>query len=92
MNLSKNIAHYCKQKNMPLSVLARKAKVPKATLHGWITGRRALNLDQLRRVADTLEVPLYRLLFDADDPRTSRRINLEKIFAGDVRVTIEKIQ
>ena len=92
MNLSKNIALYCKQKNMRLSVLARKAKVPKATLHGWITGRRALNLDQLRRVADTLEVPLYRLLFDAEDPRTSRIINLEKIFAGDVRVTIEKIQ
>ncbi len=92
MNLSKNIALHCKQKNMPLSLLARKAKVPKATLHGWLTGRRALNLDQLRRVADTLEISLYQLLFSADDPNIDRKMHLERIFSGDVRVVIEKIQ
>ena len=92
MSLSKNIAQYCKQKNMPLSALARKAKVPKATLHGWMTGRRALNLDQLRRVADTLEISLYQLLFSADDPNICQRMNLKRIFSGDVRVVIERIQ
>ena len=91
MNLGKNIEKKCHEKNWSMTRLAKEAGVPKATLHGWITGRRALNMDQLRCVSMSLGVPLYELLFSAKDPCLKTRESLENLFSGDVRVVIQKI-
>ena len=68
MNLGKNILHECREKGWSLATLAKKSSVPKATLHGWVTGRTVRDMVQLKRVAIELRTPLYRLLFGLCDP------------------------
>ena len=68
MQLKENLVRLSKARGWSLSYLARQAHVPKATLHGWITGRAVRDLEQVRRVALVLKIPLYGLLFSDRDP------------------------
>ncbi len=79
-------------RGLTLTKLAQKSGVPKPTLHGWMTGRRAMDPDQLRKVASVLRISIYELMFGGPDPYHSRAgESLKEIFAGDVRVTIHQI-
>jgi transcriptional regulator with XRE-family HTH domain len=93
MELGNMLTHFCKMKNWTIARLARESGVPKATLHGWVTGRSALNLDQLKKVASSLEVTMHELVFGAPDPyeRPGEEI-LKELFTGDVRVSIHRIE
>lgn len=82
-----------KEQNLSLAQLANLSGVPKPTLHGWTTGRRAMNPDQLKMVAAALKVSVYRLLFGETDPfENSTDDLLRELFSGDVRVTIHRIE
>lgn len=83
----------CKERGITLSKLARDSKVPIQTLHGWTTGRRAVQLEQLKRVASTLQVSVHELAYGKPDPfEPVTQELLEEIFSGDVRVTLHRIR
>jgi transcriptional regulator with XRE-family HTH domain len=93
MKLANNIATICKKKGWPIARLARETGVPVKTIHGWTAGKKALNIDDVRKVAEGLEISLHQLLFGTPDPYEGKDLEiLEQIFSGDVRVTIHKIK
>lgn len=90
--LKDNLNKILKRQNMSLSVLAKKAKVPKSNLHSWTTGANP-KLDQLKRVSDVLQVSLHELAFGEADPHeASSEEILRELFTGDVRVTLHRIE
>jgi len=93
MQLGKMITRFCEGKGWTIARLARESGVPKPTLHGWTTGRSALNLNQLRKVASALQVPLHELAFGEPDPyeKPGEEI-LKELFSGDVRISIHRIE
>lgn len=93
MDLEKTLQHFCDRKGWTLTKLARASGVPKATLHGWTTGRSSLNIDQLKLVASTLEVSLHELAYGVPDPYEAPAHEiLKELFTGDVRVSIHRIE
>ncbi len=105
MILGKMITALNEQKGWSLSTLARRSGVPKTTIHGWTTGRAVQDLNQLRKVASTLEVSLHFLAFGCEDPHSRAVRNpgpetggnltvisadgLKQVFNGHVRLIIE---
>ena len=100
MQLDKNLTKFCKEKRFTIAELARRSGVSKSTLHGWMNGVKVHNLDHLRKLASVLQISLYRLLFDEDDPfccggEDGKSIGpkvLDEIFSGEVRVLIQRIR
>lgn len=94
MELQRMLLSLCKERGLTLKKLAEKSGVPKATLHGWTTGRRAFDLRQLKEVAKTLGVSLHLLVFGEPDPFEDSAADavLQEIFSGDVRVTLHRIK
>lgn len=93
MKLNQTLMQLCKGKGWSLSRLSRASGVPVQTLHGWTMGRKGVRLDQLKKVADTLEVSLYRLAFGEPDPHELQGTEiLKELFTGDVRVTLHRIE
>jgi transcriptional regulator with XRE-family HTH domain len=93
MKLGQQLETILKERRLSLSQLARETKIPKATLHGWMTGQRSVDPDQVRRVAAKLEVSVHYLLFGEADPRESQvPLDLEPLFSGDVRISIQRIK
>ncbi len=93
MKLSSTLNSLCKKRRITLSELARRAGVPKQTLHNWTLGRRSVNPDQLKKVAQALEVSVHYLLYGDQDPfETPNEEILKEIFSGDVRVTLHRIE
>lgn len=93
MKFSTRITVLCKKRNWSLTDLSKKSGVPVQTIHNWSTGRRAHNIEQVKKVATALETSIHDLLFGEPDPfeQTSLEI-LDEIFTGDVRVTLHRIQ
>jgi transcriptional regulator with XRE-family HTH domain len=93
MNLGKNILTKCRQRGWSLAQLAKISSVPKSTIHGWITGQQSINLKQLANVSSALESPIYELAFGFKDPFLQNSISnqLEEIFTGKLKVSIQKI-
>ena len=93
MKLPENLQRICRERKISVTELARKSKVPQPTIHGWVTGRKVQNIDDLKKVCDVLEVSLHFLLYNQPDPYEvpSEEI-LKELFRGDIRVTIQKIE
>jgi transcriptional regulator with XRE-family HTH domain len=93
MKLGAILEKHCERRGLNLSELARKSGVPKQTLHGWVTGRKGVNLEQLRKVSVALEVSIHELAFGEPDPYESPSEEvLKELFSGDVRVTLHRIE
>lgn len=93
MKLGPTLTNLCKKKSWSLARLARASGVPIQTLHGWTTGRKGVQLQQLKQVAEVLEVSIHQLAFGEPDPHEviGEEI-LREIFTGDVRVTLHRIE
>jgi transcriptional regulator with XRE-family HTH domain len=93
MKLGQSLQVLLKKRGWTLARLARESGVPSQTLHGWTTGRRSVDLNQVRKVAGTLEVSVHELAFGESDPhaQASGEI-LRELFTGDVRVTLHRIE
>ena len=90
--LGKILKTECLKRGITLTQLAKKAGIPKATLHSWTAGREP-SLGQLKKVADTLEISFYKLAFGTHDPHElDGEVILKELFSGDVRVTLQKIE
>ena len=93
MDIGRKLLKLLKEKNLSLSRLSKLAGVPLATLHAWTTGRRSINPDQIRKVAQVLEISVHELLFDQPDPFEYKSTQiLKEIFSGEVHVTLHKIE
>lgn len=93
MKLDKNIVKMCRDQKLTISRLAQLSGVPVQTLHGWTSGRKAVQLEQLKKVAEALKVSVHELAFGEPDPFDPIGSEiLREIFKGDVRVTIHKIE
>lgn len=93
MQFATNLAQAMKQKKLSLSSLSRLSGISKTTLHGWLTGRKAKNVDQLKKIATILQTSIHQLLYGEPDPFEQRPQEvLEEIFYGDVRVTVHRIE
>ena len=93
MKLGITITALCKARNWSLARLARESGVPPQTLHHWTVGRKSINPDQVKRLANTLGVSVHFLLFGEADPMESPAEEiLKEIFSGDVRVTLHRIE
>lgn len=93
MGLKNNLPALLKKKNWSYQKLAKMSGVPKSTIHGWVSGQTAVSLEQLKSVALCLEISVHALAFGTPDPfeDTSSEV-LEKIFSGDIRVTLHRIE
>lgn len=93
MKLGTNILKICKEKSWSLTKLAKESGAPLQTIHGWTSGRKAVQLEQLKKVAGVLQVPVHNLAFGEPDPNEypAEEI-LKEIFSGDVRVTLHRIE
>lgn len=95
MELSKNIRGILQQKRWTVAELSRRSGVPRTTLQDWITSQTSVNLNQLKKVAETLEVPAYRLTYGMNEPdpyEGPAEEILKEIFSGRLQVTIHKVE
>lgn len=76
MNLKKQIEFYLDHFDMTASQLARKAFLPKQTVHNWLNGQKPRDMNQVKKVAEVLGVSLDNLLFGEgkDSSRVSKNM------------------
>ncbi len=90
--LKDNLQLLLKKRNISMSELSKLSKVPKTNLHSWSNGTNP-QLDQLKCVADALEVSIHELAFGLPDPYEPKSDEiLKELFTGDVRVTLHRIE
>lgn len=82
MNLKEQLRLYIECNGLNASVLARKSGVPNATISDWLSGRKPRNIDQVKKVADTLNVPLEHLLYGSGIKKIESDLDLESLL-GD---------
>lgn len=93
MKLGSNLQSLCKQRGWSLTRLAKESGVPIQTLHGWSTGRRSVDLKQVKKVAEAFKISIHHLVFGEPDPYEAPGEEiLREIFSGDVRVTLHRIE
>ena len=63
MNLKKQLRLYLDLRGISAAELSRKTKVSKQVLSLWLSGSKPKNIEQVKNVADVLEVTLDHLLF-----------------------------
>lgn len=93
MELAKMLTSILRERRWTLTKLAKESGVPVSTIHAWANGGKALDLDKLKKVSDTLEISLHQLVFGTPDPHEpiSGEI-LKELFTGDLRVTVHRIE
>lgn len=97
IKLKENLNKLVKERGLTLTTLAKKAGIPKSSLHGWMSSNtiEKINVKQLQKVCSALEIPMYSLLFAEPDPHEKRELGaevLKELFSGDLRVSIHKIE
>lgn len=77
MNLAKNLVAMMKRERLTFSRLEALTGVSRSTLHGWTTGRRVRDLEDVVRVAEVLKISLIDLMFGARErPGASFRLKV----------------
>jgi transcriptional regulator with XRE-family HTH domain len=92
VELHNTILKLCREKGITPTKLARVSGIKQPTLHGWITGRKVKNLEDLLKICEVFNVSLYFLLFDKPDPyeKTDEGKILEELFKGEIRIVIQR--
>lgn len=95
MKLKNNLREILSRKGMSAAELARVSKVPKTTISDWLAGSSPKNLQQVKTVADILNLSVDELVFGAS-PTNSRKSVLEEyteneIYAGHYEVILRRI-
>ena len=92
MELHKTISRLCAEKGITPTQLARLEGIKQPTLHGWLTGRRVKNIDDLIKICNSFKVSLYVLLYDKPDPfeKADESRLLEEIFKGEIKIVIQR--
>ncbi len=92
MELGNNIINLSKKHGITPTQLARLCGVKQPTLHGWITGRKVKDINEVLKICNFFEVSLYSLLYGKPDPH--EKVNevrvLEELFKGEVKIIISR--
>lgn len=100
LKLAANLERLMTLKNLTLTAAARKVRMSKSTLHGYMNGVMPRSLLTLLKLARLLDVSLDDLLFDYEEDRTflmkvrgneNNKIALEELFKGRVEIVIKQI-
>lgn len=93
MKMSENLKILMKQKRIKsLRELSQLSKIPTSSLHHIANGRKTTDILALSRLAETLEVSLYFLLFGKPDPIGDSGLSekiMKEIFSGDFQVEMK---
>jgi len=87
MNLKHQLALYIELRQTTLSKLARASGVPKTTIHSWITNGKVGKMEQIKAVADALEVSLDHLVFGSGQDEESAKITELDALLGDTWIS-----
>ncbi len=78
-----------RNKDITIKELSRLSEVSPSTIYEWKNGRIPANIQNVRAVAEILEVTLYYLLYGTHDPQSSTHEISENI-EGTYLITIKK--
>lgn len=65
-NIGENIKYFRKEKGMKMNEMAEKLGITAVTLSGIESGKGAVRLDILEKIAELLDIKVERLLFNRD--------------------------
>ncbi len=84
MNLKQQLKFYLEHREVSASQLARKAKVPKQSISGWLAGSNPRDIRQIKRVADVLGVTIDHLMFGSgEDSQQSKAKSFDALIDGE---------
>ena len=81
-----------KTRRITLKEVSSNTGVPSSTLSEWLNNRSPKNPEQIRKVAEYLEVSLHYLLFGIEDKQEPiSKILKEDFFSGTFEINIKRI-
>ena len=90
--LKENLKFLLRERGWTVSHLARQTGIARSSLNEWLSGRQAVNLESLRKVAHTLNVPVHRLAYGEADPHEhSGREFMTVVTGSEVRVIVQVV-
>ncbi len=93
MKLSNNLKTLMTKEKINLVELAQAAKVPKQTLHNWLSGAEPKSLDQVRAVANVFGLSIEELCYgEKTKSRDSIEEYTQEINAGVFEVVLRRIK
>lgn len=94
MNLAANLKAHMGQRKISLIELSRLSKVPKQTLHNWLSGAEPKNLNQIRAVAQVFNLSIEQLCYG--DKTVSKKTEIreyeDEINAGIFEVVLRRVR
>jgi transcriptional regulator with XRE-family HTH domain len=84
-NIGARISAERKAKQLSQADLERRCGLARCRISWLEHGRAVPTIETLERIADALEVPAYRLLYDGDDPAQSANLPDKLPINGDTR-------
>ncbi len=98
LKLRENILRLMHKKGLNQIQLSRLAKISPSTLHGYLnpgaSKQTKIDVLKVKKICEVLDADLHEMLFGEPDPNSRSVLPqevLQKIFEGDLRVTIHKI-
>lgn len=83
MNLKNQLRFLLDHRGMSAADLSRKAEVSKQVISLWLSGAKPRNVDQIKKVADALDVTVDHLLFGDGEDREAEKITAFDTLTGD---------
>ena len=77
--LHRHLAAWREEKGLSQEQVANILRVNKSTIHRWETGKRAVDLEDLQRLAAIYEIDPIALLLAPSDLDLARRLNRAKV-------------
>lgn len=95
MQLDKHLKKLLQLRGLNVSRLAKATGVPGTTISNWMAGQAPKNIDQVKAVADHLEVSIEELVYGSQ-PYAKKKSVLEEfaeneIYAGKYEVILRRI-
>lgn len=94
MKLNQILKDLMAKERLSLVELAKRSKVPKQTLHNWLSGADPKNVDQIRDVANTFGLTIEELCYGEKPKRANHNLNEfeNEINAGIFEVVLRRIK
>jgi DNA-binding Xre family transcriptional regulator len=94
MELGKSLLRLCRERGWTLARLSKESGVPQPSLHRWTTtSGSTVNLAQLKKVCDALQISMHTLTWGTPDPHEIPTDEiLKELFSGDIRLTVHRIE
>lgn len=78
MQLGLQLKKYLVQHNLKVSDLSLRSGIPKKTIYHWLNGQRPRNIEQVKRMADCLQLSVDALVFGSDPAPLTNFLSLSQ--------------